>query len=272
MYHIKMNDGTKIAVYDPNPEGCSPVLLIHGWPLSARIFEYQEEMLLDRGYRVVTMDLRGFGNSDMSSTGYCYDRLAQDVFQVVKCLGLRCFVLGGFSMGGAIALRYMRLFQGYEVRRLLLFAAAAPKWTAGEDWPLGVPCKDAEKMIIQARTDRAQQARTFSHEQLFASPHSEAIKDWFENIAMSASGFGAVQTAVSLKCEDGREDLKAVCVPTAIFQGDKDVVVPNDLTMYQFKHIKGAVLYRFAESGHGIMYDELERFNACLLQELEQCE
>lgn len=61
MLYIKSNDGTKIAVYDFNPKGRQTVFLIHGWPLSYKIFEYQINLLTDCGYRVVAVDLRGFG-------------------------------------------------------------------------------------------------------------------------------------------------------------------------------------------------------------------
>ncbi len=266
MFYLKMSDNTKIAVYDCNPQARETILLIHGWPLSEKIFEYQKEPLLDRGYRVVTLDLRGFGNSDTPAGGYCYDRMATDIYEVIRHLGLHSFIMAGFSMGGAIALRYMRLFNGYGVNKLMLWAAAAPRWIKAPDFPGGLEPEAVESLITLAQTDRAQLARNFSHNQLFASPQSSAIKDWFEDIALSASGYATVKTALALRDEDGRGDLKYVMVPTAIFQGERDDVVPRELTMYQYRNIRGAVLYSFAHSGHGIFYDELAKFNAAMLQ------
>lgn len=264
--YITTGDGTKIAVYDPNPSGRKAILLIHGWPLSHEIFEYQIPALISRGYRVVTMDLRGFGNSDMPGNGYGYDRMAGDIYEVVKMLGLWNFTLGGFSMGGSIVLRYMYLFQGYGVNRLLLFAAAAPCWTKRPGFPYGKTKEDANVLIRQAATDRARLAYDFSHKQLLYGQHSKAIKDWFYNIALSATGYATIKTGISLRDEDGRRDLKAVHVPTAVFQGNQDVVVTRELTMYQYENIPGAVLYEFAESGHGVIYDELPQFNEKLLE------
>ena len=83
-------------------------------------------------------------------------------------------------MGGAIALRYMRLFNGFGVDQLVLLAAAAPSWTKRPGFPYGMSREYVDRLINQAATDRPQLAWTFSHEQLFASPHSEAVKDWFE--------------------------------------------------------------------------------------------
>ncbi len=264
--NIRTSDGVRIAVFDPNPRGKEVVLLVHGWPLSHKIFEYQENLLLCRGYRVISIDLRGFGDSEMPAEGYDYDRMARDIFEVVRRLGLKCFVLGGFSMGGAIVLRYMRLFQGYGVKKLMLFAAAAPCWTRREGFPYGMTREMVDKMICQILEDRPQFAHTFAHEQLLACPHSEAVKNWFEDIALSATMHGTVMTAISLRDEDGRKDLCAVQVPTAIFQGNRDVVVPRELTMYQYTHIPGAVMYELCNSGHGMMYDEQEIFNHYMME------
>lgn len=266
MYYIKSNDGTQIAVYDPNPRGRCTILLVHGWPLSHKIFEYQENLLLDYGFRVVTMDLRGFGNSDVPKEGYCYDQMARDIHLVVKGLGLRNFILGGFSMGGAIVLRYMKNYKGFGVVKLILMAAAAPSFIQRPDFPYGVNPSVVERMIAQASADRPQLAREFSHRQLFANPKSDAVLDWFEDIARSASGVGTIQTAISLRDEDGRADLCSVHIPTAVFQGEQDQVVPMNLTMMQYERIPGARLYNLKNSGHGVMYDELERFNSCLME------
>ena len=192
MFTITASDGVRIAVYDLNPQSQKVALLIHGWPLSHEIFEYQTELLLENGYRVVSLDLRGFGASDAPAFGYCYDQMAMDVHSVVECLGLRRFTLAGFSMGGAVALRYMRVCRGQGVCRLILLAAAAPIWTQREDYPSGIACGAVNALIDQAATDRPQLAKDFSR-QLFACQHSEAAIDWFRGIALSASGVGTIR-------------------------------------------------------------------------------
>lgn len=268
MNYIQSNDGVKIAVYDRNPKGSKTIVLIHGWPLSHKIFEYQEEMLLNNDYRVVLVDLRGFGNSDVPACGYSYDQMATDIYCVVRALKIKCFNLVGFSMGGAIALRYMRKFQGLGVKKLILLAAAAPCWTKREGFPYGKTKQEVNELLCLSQIDRAQLCEEFKN-MLFASPHSEFIKNWFKDIALSASGIGTLQTGYSLRDEDGRCDLNYVHVPTAIFQGEKDQIVPNDLTQYQYCSIPNSCLYSFEDSGHGIMYDELHRFNQCLMEFLE---
>ena len=129
MFFVEVSDGVKVAVYDYNPKGKQTVLLVHGWPLSHKMYEYQINCLLDLGYRVTALDLRGFGASDTPAGGYSYDRMANDIYEVVCALDLKDFILVGFSMGGAIVLRYMNCCRGYGVKKLILLSAAAPSWT-----------------------------------------------------------------------------------------------------------------------------------------------
>ena len=270
MYFVKTTDEVNLAVYDLNPKGKRTILLIHGWPLSHLIFEYQLEMLLSENWRVVTVDLRGFGNSDVPAGGYSYDQLAEDIYRVVCALRLDHFVLAGFSMGGAVALRYMNRFQGYGVRRLILLSAASPCFVRSCECPFGLDREDVNEMIEEAASDRPSFVRNFSHNQLFACCHSDAALDWFEKIALSASGIATVQCGLTLRDEDGREDLECVRVPTAIIHGGRDQVVPVEMARYQQEHIRSASLCILENSGHGIFYDEPDCFNDVFLQALEQ--
>ena len=269
MYYVPVDGNVRIAVYDLNPAGLRTVVMVHGWPLSAAMYEYQARILADRGFRVITMDLRGFGRSDAPACGYCYDRLSDDVYQVVRALRLRRFILVGFSMGGAIALRYMRRRQGFGVCRLALLAAAAPRFTRCQSFPYGLPRSTADSLIELAQTDRPQLAQNFSR-QLLACPHSEAVKDWFRDLALTASGIGMVKTAYALRDEDGCADLEWVRVPTGIFHGKKDQIVPYELGLVQKACIPDASLFTFDASGHGVFYDELERFNRQFVGFLEE--
>lgn len=269
MFYINSDDGVKLAVYVFNPQCEKTVFLLHGWPLSHKMYEYQIDLLTKHKYRVVLMDIRGFGSSDTPACNYCYDTMAGDLYKVVRSLKLCHFVLVGFSMGGAVVLRYMNRYNGYGVRKLMLLAAAAPSWTKRPGYPYGLTRQYVDELICQAETDRPQLARDFSHKQLFASPQSEAVKDWFEDIALSASGVGTIQAAISLRDEDGRKDLCSVHVPTVLIHGEKDTVVSNALAEVQYENIANARLYQLKNSGHGIVYDELEEFNCIFLKEIE---
>ena len=138
MFYITSSDNVKIAVYNYDCGGKRTVFFIHGWPLSHKIYEYQINCLIDAGYRVVAIDLRGFGASDSPACDYSYDRMASDIYEIIMALRLTNIILVGFSMGGAIALRYMNVYQGYGVKQLILLSAAAPSWTQRPGFPFGL--------------------------------------------------------------------------------------------------------------------------------------
>src|SRR5580698_3215036 len=82
-----------------------PVVLIHGFPLSDEMYEYQYEALAKAGVRAIGITMRGFGHSDKPGEGYNYDTYADDIKAVLDQLHIENAVLGGFSMGGAIVIR-----------------------------------------------------------------------------------------------------------------------------------------------------------------------
>lgn len=93
------NSGNIDLYYEDHGTG-SPVVLIHGYPLSGTSWEKQVPVLLAGGYRVITYDRRGFGQSGKPTTGYNYDTFTEDLRKLVTHLDLRDFALVGFSMGG----------------------------------------------------------------------------------------------------------------------------------------------------------------------------
>ncbi len=269
MYYIKADDNVKLAVYDLNSSGRSVIFMIHGWPLSATMFEYQKEFLVRQGYRVITMDLRGFGNSDVPAGGYTYNQMASDIHRVVRALKLNHFTLLGFSMGGAIATRYMQRYHGYGVKKLCLCAAAVPSFIQRPGIPYGKTRQEADALIDLAQSDRPQLCENFSHELLY-SPHSEAMIDWFRLIALSASGIATVRCGYALHDENCLPAFHKIHVPTGIFHGEKDTVVPFALAEMTHNAISGSILYPFTNSGHGIVVDELDSFNQTLLNFLNK--
>ena len=265
MFYVTSNDGTKIAVYDYNFQGKQTVFLIHGWPLSHQIFEYQINLLTDCGYRVVAVDLRVLGRSDTPACGYTYDQMAADVFQIVRQLCLKRFILAGFSMGGAIALRYMNCYNGFGVCKLILLSAAAPSFAKRLGLPYGKPVEEVNDLISLAETDRPLLCQNFSR-QLFACPHSDAVIDWFRDIALSASGIGTIKCAIALRDENVQRDFCSVHVPTYIIHGAKDLIVSNELAKIQHESIRGSKLITLPDSGHGIVYDQLKKFNSLFMK------
>src|ERR1700761_9152347 len=84
-----------------------PVVLIHGYPLSGRAWDKQVPVLLDAGYRVITYDRRGFGQSSQPTVGYDYDTFTNDLAALLEHLDLQDAVLVGHSMGTGEVTHYL---------------------------------------------------------------------------------------------------------------------------------------------------------------------
>lgn len=100
------DDAVRLHIEDSGGTG-RPVVLIHGWPLSAKAWAPQVSALRAAGYRVVAYDRRGFGQSDKPASGYSYDTLADDLQHVMDLCNLQDVTLVGFSMGGGEVARYI---------------------------------------------------------------------------------------------------------------------------------------------------------------------
>ncbi|AIQ10848.1 alpha/beta fold hydrolase [Paenibacillus durus] len=264
-YYIETEPGVKLFVEDIGSG--IPVVLVHGWPLNHEMYEYQVTHLPKYGYRCISIDLRGFGQSDRPWEGYTYDRMADDIRAVLDTLRLTGVRLAGFSMGGAIALHYAARHQGFRLSQLLLLAAAAPKLAQGEGYPYGMPVSAFNQLIAGTYADRPQTVASFG-ERFFAKPVSPAFRDWFQSMNLTASNHGTAEGARMLRDEDLRADLPRVQVPTTIFHGLLDQICPYELARLMHQGIRGSQLLTFEQSGHAVFYDELELFNQRLLQVL----
>ena len=76
-----------------------PLVLIHGFPLCRKMWRPQSEALDRAGCRVITPDLRGFGESGLSSGSVSMDVYADDIVALMDHLGIDKAVVGGMSMG-----------------------------------------------------------------------------------------------------------------------------------------------------------------------------
>jgi pimeloyl-ACP methyl ester carboxylesterase len=78
--------------------GDRPIVLVHGWKMSRRVFDHAI-LRLAAHHRVVAFDLRGMGESDKPDSRYDFDELAGDLGFVIEKLGLEDATLVGWSMG-----------------------------------------------------------------------------------------------------------------------------------------------------------------------------
>jgi pimeloyl-ACP methyl ester carboxylesterase len=95
--YIETAPNVKLYVKD---YGEGKPVIIHGWPLSNEMWEYQIDTLVQNNFRVIAYDRRGFGKSSQPWDGYDYDTLTDDLKAIIEQLDLKEATLVGFSMGG----------------------------------------------------------------------------------------------------------------------------------------------------------------------------
>ena len=113
-----------------------PIILIHGYPLNGNSWERQERVLLEHGYRCISYDRRGFGQSSQPTTGYDYDTFTGDLKALLDHLALdQDVVLAGFSMGTGEVTRYLGTYGSAGVGKAALFGVIPPFLLQTEDNP-----------------------------------------------------------------------------------------------------------------------------------------
>ena len=124
MSHVKTRDGTELYVKDWGTG--RPVILMHGWPLSADSWDDQAVAIADGGMRAIAYDRRGFGRSSQPWSGYDYDTLADDLADVMKACDAKDAAIVGFSMGGGEVARYLSRHKGAGVKQAALISSVVP--------------------------------------------------------------------------------------------------------------------------------------------------
>lgn len=270
MPYIETRDGTEIYVKDWGDEG-RPVILIHGWPLSADSFDDQALAIAEAGHRVIAYDRRGFGRSDQPWDGYDYDTFADDLADVMEAAEIESdAALIGFSMGGGEIARYLSRHNGKGVSQVALVSAVVPYMLQTDDNPNGVPQAMFDQMTAGMKKDRAGFFRGFFKDfygvGMMTHPVSEGVLDMSWNVAMQAGLWPTLAAAKAFATTDFRPDLASFTMPTLILHGTDDKTVPIDATARAAaKAIPGSKLIEYDGAAHGILASHKDQVTADLL-------
>jgi peroxiredoxin len=246
-----------------------PVVLIHGWPLSHRMWETQIAALLDAGYRVVAYDRRGFGESGRPGGGYDYDTFASDLNDVITQLDLREVTLAGFSMGGGEVARYVGHYGTSRIAQTMLLGAVTPFLLKTADNPNGVDRGVFDGMIAGVKSDRIGFLEQFFPNFYNYEPGKGVSADlipFSRWIAWGASPVGTWECIEAFGTTDFRADLKRFDVPTLIVHGDADRIVPIDISgKLSHAQIPGSRYEVLPGAPHGFAATHATTLNALML-------
>ena len=266
----KENSANIDLYYEDHGSG-KPIILIHGYPLSGRAWEKQLPVLLEAGYRVITYDRRGFGQSSQPTSGYDYDTFAEDLHKVVTKLDLRDFVLGGHSMGGGEVVRYLGTYGTGNVSKAIIIGGIPPYLRKAADNPEGVDGSVFEGIKKAVIADRPAYmadfcAQFYNVDVLGGKLISDAAVRASWNISVAASPKAAVD-CVDTWGTDFRNDLKRIDIPTLVIHGDADRIVPLANSGQRLPAlIKGSKLVVIHGGPHGLAWTHADQVNRALME------
>src|SRR5499425_1189635 len=266
----KENSGNIELYYEDRGSG-KPVVLIHGYPLSGASWEKQVPWLLKAGYRVITYDRRGFGQSSQPTEGYNYDTFAEDLHKLITQLKLQDFTLVGFSVGGGEIERNFGKYGSKGASGTVIIGGVPPYLLKTADNPEGVDASVFEGIKKAVAADRY----TFFTEffKNFYNTDVHLGKRVSEQAIQASWNTAAIASATaSLACvptwhEDFRKDVAKIDVPTLVVHGDSDRIVPFSAAGQRTaKLVKGAELVVIKDGPHNVAWTHAEEVNAALVK------
>lgn len=234
-----------------------PVVLLHGFPFTRWMWRPQVAVLA-RGHRVITPDFRGFGES--GGLADSLDRLADDLHALVEHLGLQRFVLGGFSMGGYVAFRYLARHADRLSGLMLLDTRPEADTEEGRqrryagierirtEGPRGF-LEDFAKLIVSPRTVESQPDVVAEVRRLMEGAHPDAL----------VSGLRAMAER-----PDSTPLLAAIVVPTLVLVGEDDKATPVESSRKMAAAIPGADLVIIPGAGHASNLEQPDTFTVAV--------
>lgn len=266
---ITTRDGVRIFFKDWGSG--PPVILSHGWPLSADSWESQAFHLASHGFRVITHDRRGHGRSSQPWDGNDMDHYADDLAQLIEALDLQHVSLFGFSTGGGEIARYVGRHGTARVARLGLIAAVPPLMVKTPTNPNGVPIDVFDGLRAGSLADRSQLYRDIASGPFFGfnrpgAKVSQGMIDSFWRQGMMAGHKNAYDCIQAFSETDFTADLAKFDRPTLIVHGDDDQIVPIACSgRASAKLVPHAIFKVYAGAPHGLTDTHKEQLNADLL-------
>ncbi|WP_376767840.1 alpha/beta fold hydrolase [Segnochrobactrum spirostomi] len=273
MSYVTTKDGVDIFFKDWGPKDAQPIVLHHGWPLSADDWDTQILFFLANGYRVVAHDRRGHGRSAQVGDGHDMDHYAADASAVAEHLDLRNAVHIGHSTGGGEVARYVARHgepQG-RVAKAVLVSAIPPLMVKTAGNPGGTPLEVFDGLRAALATNRAQffldlpTGPFYGFNRPGAQVSEGTIRNWWRQ-GMMGSAKAHYEGIKAFSETDQTEDLKAISVPTLVMHGDDDQIVPiDDSARLSVKLLRNGTLQVYAGYPHGMLTTHADVINRDLL-------
>src|SRR5215203_2309200 len=242
-----------------------PVVLIHGYPFNRSLWN-EQVAALSSTYRVITPDLRGFGETDPSEGPATMNLMAQDIALLLDHLEIPQAVIGGLSMGGYVALAFYKQFRS-RVRALVL---ADTRAQADTEEAKQTRAQQAEKALSEGMAGLvdAMLPKLLAPETVSKRP--EIVK-FVRDMMLQTKPEGAAAALRGMaEREDQTELLPKISVPTLILVGAEDALTPVADSEKMQHAIDNSRLVVLDHAGHVSNLERTQQFNDELLHFLSQ--
>ncbi len=263
--YVEMKDGEKIY-YQDQGKGRS-ILLIHGWTCSSKFWQKNVPELA-KEFRVVTLDLRGHGNSSKTMTGHTIAQYACDVHAIVERLDLSGFMLVGWSLGGPVVLSYYEQFKNDGRLKALGLIDSDPFPFSPADWnnhPLKNYNFDAMNATFGTLAADQKKFATAFTGRMFKQKPSDADVDWVVTELTKTPPWIAIAIYSDFAMSDYAKTLPGVKIPLIVFAADSGVY-PKGIAMGKAlaSQAPRGKFVPVEDGGHMLFYEQPQKFNAAL--------
>jgi pimeloyl-ACP methyl ester carboxylesterase len=263
--YLETEDGAKIY-YEDHGEG-QPILLVHGWMCSSKFWQKNFPGLASE-FRVVSMDLRGHGNSSKTLAGHTIGQYARDVREVLEHLGLKDALLVGWSLGGPVVLSYYQQYGRDSRLKALGLVDTTPFPFNPADWnshTLKHYNYDGMHATFAAYTADPRKFCLGFTARMFKEKPSETDADWVVAELMKTPAWVAEAIYSDYVMSDFTETLPLIEVPVIVFAANSEIF-RNGIAMGRAiaDQAQHATLVPFDDAGHILFYERPQKFNAAL--------
>ncbi len=242
----------KLSYTDEGPKTGPPVVLLHGFPLNSTMWDSQAKHLVSKGFRVIRPDLRGHGKTPAVAEPATMAHMVEDVLILLDKLKIDRFRLGGFSVGGYVALELVRM-HARRVEALLLVDTRAE----GDSEEAKTGRRD---MIDQVRARGNIVLVEAMLPKLLSEQTRKQHPDLVEKVRkmiMDTPRDGGIHALEGMMARpDQRPNLGSINVPTLVVVGAEDKITPPDAAQILQKGIKGSQLRIVTGAAHMVPVEQ----------------
>lgn len=249
--------------YEDAGEGV-PVVLLHGFPFDRYLWADQAEVLQEHS-RIITPDLRGFGDSSAPEEVYTMEQYAADVIGLLDLLEIERAIIGGLSMGGYIALAIAEAFPERMMGLILSNTHPSKDTFAQRQKRINIAEKtnyDGTEFLVEDMLEKVLCKKTLDEK--------PAVVEYVQQMMrrQPASGIrGAMRGMADRK--DRNHILTEIMVPTLVIASKDDVLIPLIDCENMERELPHGYLEIIADAGHLPNLEQPEIYNEMLLKMIE---